>query len=123
MKNLKISIQRACRLLALLLCLTAAIPQALASDFTIYVRCSTPSHASSTYLYAWGNGISISWPGTPISGFQQTTINGNTYYYTTLTSSDDQIGVILDRGNGQPQTSDLKAYPGNNYFVYDRIMS
>ena len=119
MKNLKISIQRACRLLALLLCLTAAIPQALANDFTIYVRCSTPSHASSTYLYAWGSGISISWPGTPISGFQQTTINGNTYYYTTLTSNDGQIGVILDRGNGQPQTSDLTAYPGNNYFVYD----
>ena len=100
MKNLKISIQRACRLLALLLCLTAAIPQALANDFTIYVRCSTPSHASSTNLYSWDNAISMSWPGNAISNFQTESINGYTWYRTTLSSSDSEIGVTFNR-NGE----------------------
>ena len=121
MKNLKFSIKSAFRLLALMLCLTMTVPQVGASNYTIYVRCSTPGDASSTNLYAWGDGISLGWPGTAISNFSTTTINGYTWYYTTLSSNDNTIGVIFNR-NGS-QTGNLTAYPGNNYYVYNGTTS
>ena len=119
MKNVKFPMRRAFRLMALLLCLTATVPQVGANDFTIYVRCENASDASSTNFYSWGSDISYGWPGIGITSgsFTTETIDGYTWYKTSLTSSDGTIGVIFNK-NGS-QTGDLTAYPGNNYYVYN----
>lgn len=119
MKNVKFPMRRAFRLMALLLCLTATVPQVGANDFTIYVRCENASDASSTNFYSWGSDISYGWPGIDITSgsFTTETIDGYAWYKTSLTSSDGTIGVIFNK-NGS-QTGDLTAYPGNNYYVYN----
>ena len=113
MKKLKMLSTTAFRLMALMLCLAASVPQLHAYDYTIYMRYTGTGSADNVKMYAWGSGISYSWPGVTMDA---TSTNG--VYVKTLTSSDASIGVIFSM-NGNPQTGNLTAYPGDNYFVYN----
>lgn len=115
MKNFKLLTKTSFRLLALLLCLAASVPQLRAYDYTIYMRYTGSGNATNVRIHYWNADNSTSWPGAQM---ESTTINGVTFYKKTITSNNSTIGVIFNM-SGSPQTGDLTAYPGDNYFVYD----
>ena len=115
MKNLKLLTRKRFRLLALLLCMTASIPQLMADNYTIYMRYTGNGNTDNIRIHYWNADNSTNWPGVEM---ETETINGVTFYKKSITSSNTSIGVIFNM-NGSPKTGDLTAYPGDNYFVYD----
>lgn len=67
-----------------------------------------------SYIYLFSGSTNLTgaaWPGIPVTGA------GNVYAYTHK-SFHPEIGVIFNQGNGNPQTGDLWAVPGdNNYYI------
>lgn len=116
MKNFKLLTKTSIRLIALILCLTASIPQLMAYDYTIYMRYTGSGNTSDIRIYYWNADNSPNWPGTTM---ETVSIGGVTFYKKNITSSNNtSIGVIFNM-NSSPQSGDLTAYPGDNYFVYD----
>lgn len=69
-------------------------------DITVYVKAPTGIW-SNVYYYAWdGNGAALlgSWPGTQITKTKK--INGDTFYYHTISSTDLNLTCSLIIGNG-----------------------
>ena len=105
------------RLLALLMCLIAIVPQ-LGATARVYVRCNEVS-ASSSYLYVWGSAEAMGgWRGTAISSLSggSETLNGYTYYYVDINQT--TINLILNNTDGQ--TSDISIpNSGTHYITYN----
>ena len=103
-----------CRLIALILCLAAAIPQ-VGATARVYIRYQG-ADASSSYLYVWGTSNAMGgWPGKQISTMSSTGINGKTYYYVDINQA--TINLILNNSNGQ--TADITvSNPGTYYITY-----
>lgn len=115
MKNFKLLTKTSIRLIALILCLAASIPQLMAYNYTIYMRYTGNGNTDNIRIHYWNADNSTSWPGATM---ETVSINGVTYYKKNITSSNTSIGVIFNMYSS-PQTGDLTAYPGDNYFVYD----
>ena len=103
-----------CRLIALILCLAAAIPQ-VGATARVYIRCQG-ADASSSYLYVWGTSEAMGgWRGKQISTMSSTSINGKTYYYVDINQA--TINLILNNSSGQ--TGDINvSNPGTYYIIY-----
>ena len=82
MKNLKLLTRKRLRLLALLLCLTASIPQLMA-DVTIFVKGTAP------HLYVFNTDGTVpsadytGWPGKQMDQ-STTSSDGTTWYYVNF---------------------------------------
>lgn len=84
-------------LLALMLCVSALSVVAFAAE-TITVHAYVPADWSTPYIYSWPSSTA-GWPGTAM------TQEDGQWYVGTI-SMDDQ-NLIIDNGEGQPQTVDL----------------
>lgn len=112
MKDEKFLTRSAFRLLALLLCLTASIPQ-MRADVTIFVRGTAP-HIFVFYT----NGTAPSsdyttWPGVQMSESTQSA-DGTTWYYVNFEGL-NSCSIIFNDGNGN-QTENINNISGTNYF-------
>ena len=86
--------------------------------YNIFVRYEGNESLSNVYTHAWdGNGDKTNWPGLAFADMGTTVINGYTYYTVTYTSYDPTLGLLFNE-NGNTQTADLSAVPGDNYFTY-----
>lgn len=115
MKNLKLLTRKRLRLLALLLCLTASIPQLMA-DVTIFVRGTAPRiYVFNTNGTAPTDG-STGWPGVQMSDYTTTT-DGTTWYYVNYEGL-NSCSIIFNNGGGgnQNQTSDIINVSGTKYY-------
>jgi hypothetical protein len=87
--------------------------------YNIYVRYEGDENVNNVFTHAWdGNGDKTNWPGLAFANMNPTTINGYTYYTTTFTSYDQTLGLLFNE-NGNTQTANLIANPGDNYYTYN----
>ena len=115
MKQVKLSKIKGFRLLALLLCLAASVPQ-LWADVTIFVRGTAP------YIYVYStngtapNDGSTSWPGVKMT--QSTTSQDGTVWYYTNYEGLNSCSIIFNNGSGgnTNQTWDITGVSGTQYF-------
>lgn len=116
MKNLRFLTRRACfRLLALMLCLAASIPQ-MRADVTIFVRGTAP------YLYVFNvegtapTDGTAKWPGKEMT-LSTTAPDGTTWYYAHYTGL-NSCSIIFNNGNSgeNNQTEDITNVSGTTYF-------
>ena len=115
MKNFKLLTKTSFRLLALLLCLAASVPQ-LQADVTIFVRGTAP------HIYVFNtNGTaptdgSTNWPGVQMSQ-STTSADGTTWYYVNYEGL-NSCSIIFDNGNGgtSNQTWDITGVSGTKYY-------
>ena len=89
-------------------------------DYTIYIRYKGDA---TPYAYLWdgaGNKPLGDFPGTALTdeAFTTEVINGYTYYKYTVSGYNQSMGLILNEGSGNGQTSDLTVNPGTSYFTY-----
>ena len=117
MKQVKLSKIKGFRLLALLLCLAASVPQ-LHADVTIYV---TSGMAPKLFLFNV-NGTApsdyTSWSGKQLSE-HVTTSDGVTWYYVTF--PDVSSTSIIFNSNSSPQTADITGVSGTKYYFYNNL--
>ena len=112
MKDEKFLTRSAFRLLALLLCLTASIPQ-MRADVTIFVRGTAP------HIFVFNtNGTAPSsdyttWPGVQMTQRTQSD-DGTTWYYVNYVGL-NSCSIIFNDGNGN-QTENINNISGTNYF-------
>lgn len=86
------------------------------NEITVYVA----SSSSSYYMYVWevGGAVLTSWPGEQFSSLSTTTVDGTSYYYKTVATTAEQIGVIFNEGDSSAQTDDI-FLTEDGYFVYN----
>lgn len=85
-------------LLALILCVgTLSVVSFAANDITVHAY--VPSEWGTPHIYGWGNDASVAWPGTAM------TQEDGQWYVGTLSAND--ANVIINNGDGQPQTIDM----------------
>jgi len=117
MKTLKLLTKARFRLLALILCMTAFVPQ-LHAEVTIYV---TSGMAPKLYLFnVKGTAPSdyTSWSGKQLSE-HLTTSDGVTWYYVTL--PDVNSTSIIFNSDSSPQTADITGVSGTKYYFYNNL--
>lgn len=88
-----------------------AAPAPDSKTITIYAQ--VPADWAEVYLYTWQDGANgdPAWPGT-----KMTASKTNAGWYELTIPADTQ-NVIVNAGNGNPQTVDLKLVSGSNYIV------
>lgn len=117
MKKMKMLSTTAFRLLALMLCLAATVPQ-LHAEVTIYV---TSGMAPKLYLFdVDGTAPSdyTNWSGKQLSE-HVTTSDGVTWYYVTF--PDVSSTSIIFNSNSSPQTADITGVSGTKYYFYNNL--
>lgn len=84
-------------------------------NITIYAK--VPADWTEVYLYTWQDGSNgdPAWPGT-----KMTASKSNEGWYELTIPADTQ-NVIVNAGNGNPQTVDLKLVSGSNYIVVGEV--
>lgn len=89
----------------------SAAPAPDSKTITIYAK--VPADWTEAYLYTWQDGANgdPAWPGT-----RMTASKTNEGWYE-LTIPVDTQNVIVNAGNGKPQTVDLKLVSGSSYIV------
>lgn len=91
-------------LLCVIAVLAALCIPAMAAEDKVPVVASVPAEWTTPYLYCWnGNGEAAAWPGTPMQE-----VDGWWYAYMP----NDMENIIINNGNGQPQTGDQKVDAG-----------
>ena len=93
-------------------------PSASETTFTIHV---IDKQGSVPYVYVWdkyGNKLVGNFPGTQLSTTE--TINGETWYTTTVNAEDFINVIVSSDNNGARQTSDITNWTDSDlYIVYD----
>lgn len=92
-----------------------AAPAPDSKTITIYAQ--VPADWAEVYLYTWQDGANgdPAWPGT-----KMTASKTNAGWYELTIPADTQ-NVIVNAGNGTPQTVDLKLVSGSNYIVVGEV--
>lgn len=87
------------------------------NTYTVHVIDNSSASAAAPYVHAWGTGVSSEFPGPQLSTTE--TINGETWYKTTFTSTDATLNVIASAGNSSHQTNTINITPGDWYIVFN----
>lgn len=112
MKMNKLTNLKVFRLLALLLCLAATVPQ-VGATARVYVRCDG-ADPNNSYLYVWGSSEAMGgWRGKKLSEMSSSNFNGYTYYYVDINQA--TINLIFNNSNGQ--TSDINISNNGSYYI------
>ena len=112
MKMKKLTNLRVFRLLALMLCLAATVPQ-VGATARVYVRCDG-ADPNDSYLYVWGSSEAMGgWRGKKLSEMSSSNFNGYTYYYVDINQA--TINLIFNNSNGQ--TSDINISNNGSYYI------
>ena len=93
--------------LALVLC-TCMMSVAAFADNTVTVRAQVPADWAEVYAYTWEPDSLGGWPGTAM------TLNGEWY---EVQMGAEQLKLIINNGNGKPQTADLNIEAGKDVWV------
>ena len=86
-------------------------------NFTVKTRAAWDNF----YVWMWNpsnkyNLLNVVWPGKPISGTE------NVYTFTEY-STLSSVSLVFDQGDGQPQTCDLTATPGENKYYIAGVLA
>ena len=91
---------------------TITDPVTATEPITVYVK----GDFGPAYLYTWG-GVDVgAWPGTKM---QTTLINGQTWFYHTMPASVTSFNMIVNQGDGQPQSNNYEGVTSTVYLKYN----
>ena len=91
---------------------TIADPVEATEPITVYVK----GDFGPAYLYTWNGYSTGAWPGTKMS---TTVINGETWFYYTMPKTVTSFNMIVNQGEGQPQSNNYEGVISTVYLKYN----